>query len=122
MRSNLPRKLLRITVLVALSALAVWRLPGVAAGGTPVYDPKPLMAALGEERAARPFTFAVFGDTYAHEDLSRLMEMVEERGADFAVTTGDLVSFGGGRRRRLPVAPFQNACGLQGKPTCVNRK
>lgn len=96
MRSNLPRKLLRITVLVALSALAVWRLPGVAAGGTPVYDPKPLMAALAEERAARPFTFAVFGDTYAHEDLSRLMEMVEERGADFAVTTGDLVSFGGG--------------------------
>lgn len=96
MRSNLPRGLAGITALVALLALAALCPLGAAAGEAPVYDPRPLMEALAQERAGRPFTFAVFGDTYAHQDLSRLMEMVEERGADFAVTTGDLVSFGGG--------------------------
>jgi len=54
------------------------------------------MAALAAERGDGPFTFAVFGDTYAHEDLSRIMELAQEQGADFAVTIGDLVSFGGG--------------------------
>jgi hypothetical protein len=44
--------------------------------------------------AMGPFTFAVFGDSYANPPLAGLMKMVAARHPAFAVTTGDMVAAG----------------------------
>jgi hypothetical protein len=82
-------KIARVWLLVAVVAA----LAQVVAVAQPPYDPRPLAAAAGPEDAA-PFTFAVFGDSYANPPLAGLMKMVALRKPVLAVTTGDMVAVG----------------------------
>jgi len=84
---KLAHPLLVLFAVVALSHLAL------ATDHQPPYDPRPLMEA-ADASAGAPFTFAVFGDSYANPPLGGLLEMVAARKPTFAVTTGDMVSNG----------------------------
>jgi len=65
---------------------------GVTAGTNhqPPYDPRPLMQA-ADPSGDGPFTFAVFGDSYAKKPLDALLRMISARSPTFAITTGDMV-------------------------------
>jgi len=78
--------------LVFLAIAAVLHV-AAAADHQPPYDPRSLMQA-ADPGAAGPFTFAVFGDSYANPPLAGLMRMVSQRKPSFAVTTGDMVADG----------------------------
>jgi hypothetical protein len=81
-----------LTLLLLAAALAA-----VAGGAAPFlgpYDPAPLMAK-AEPSASAPFTFAVFGDSYARPVLGDLLKMVADRSPAFVLTLGDMVAKGG---------------------------
>lgn len=78
---------------LALLLAALTAQVAFAADPQPPYDPRPLMEAAGPE-ATGPFTFAVFGDSYANLPLVDLMRTVAARRPAFAVTTGDMVALG----------------------------
>jgi hypothetical protein len=82
--ARLPALLLALAL--ALSARAAAAIPGP-------YDPAPLMAK-ADPSGSGPFTFVVFGDSYARPVLDDLLKMVAARPPTFAVTGGDMVSRG----------------------------
>lgn len=64
-----------------------------ASGRAAPYDPRPLMQQLDPEGSG-PYTFAVFGDSYASRPLQDLLDFVTAKSPTFVITAGDMVALG----------------------------
>ena len=90
-------RLFYLALLLVLLAVVMVRLAaGTTATSTQTgapFDPHPLLQQAGPEKN-EPYTFAVFGDSYANPALAPLLKMVAEKSPTFVVTMGDMVSNG----------------------------
>jgi len=76
-----------------LIAILLLLVAAAASAAQAPFDPHPLMAKAGPAQTA-PYTFAVFGDSYANAELPPLLKMVDAKEPTFVVTVGDMVSYG----------------------------